>query len=70
MEAIRQKWYCDRNANAILLEPGDLVLAKANTYKWKREVKDWWKEEPYKVVCKVAEVIPSYLMKNEWTGCL
>ena len=29
-EAERQKWYHDRKANAILLEPGDLVLAKAD----------------------------------------
>ena len=39
-EAERQKWYYDRKANAISLEPGDLVLAKANAYKGKRKVKD------------------------------
>ena len=32
-EAERQKWHCHRNANAILLEPGDLVLAKADAYR-------------------------------------
>ena len=32
-EAERQKWYYDRKANAISLEPGDLVLAKADSYR-------------------------------------
>ena len=40
-EAKRQKQYYDRKANTILLETGDLVLAKANAYKGKRKVKDW-----------------------------
>ena len=67
-EAERQKQYYDRKANAISLEPGDLVLVKANAYREKRKLKDWWEEEPYKVEHKVAEGIPSYLMKNQWTG--
>ena len=29
LEAERQKWYYDRKANAVSLEPGDLFLAKA-----------------------------------------
>ena len=32
-EAERQKWHYNRKANAILLEPGDLVLVKANAYR-------------------------------------
>ena len=32
-EVERQKWYYDRKANAVLLEPGDLVLAKTNAYR-------------------------------------
>ena len=68
-EAERQKQYYDRKANAISLEPGDLVLAKADTYRGRRKVKDWWEEEPYEVECQVAEGIPSSLMKNQWTGC-
>ena len=50
-EAEQQKWYYDRKANAISLEPGDLVLAKANTYKGKMKVKDQWDKEPYEVEC-------------------
>ena len=69
-EAKRQKWYYDRKANAVLLEQGDLVSAKADTYKGKRKVKDQWEEEPYEVVCQVTKDIPLYLMKNKWTGHL
>ena len=67
-EAERQKQYCDRKANAILLEPGDLVLAKADAYRGRRKVKDQWEEEPYEVECQVVEGIPSFLMKNQQTG--
>ena len=67
-ETKRQKWYYDRKANAVLLEPGDLVLAKANTYKWKRKVKDQWEEELYEVECQVVAGIPFLLVKNQQTG--
>ena len=69
-EAERQKQYYNRKANAISLEPGNLVMAKADVYKGKRKVKDWWEEELYKVEHQVAEGVPSYLMKNQQTGCL
>ena len=68
-EAERQKLYCDRKANAISLETGDLVLAKAGAYRGRTKVKDQWEEEPYKVESQVVEGIPSYLMKNQQTGC-
>ena len=32
-EAERQKWYYNRKANALSLEPGNLVLAKADAYR-------------------------------------
>ena len=64
-EVERQKQYYDRKANAISLEPGDLVLAKANAYRGRRKVKDWWEEEPYEVEHQVAEGIPSYLVRNQ-----
>ena len=63
-EAERQRQYYDCKANTISLEPGDLVLAKANAYKGRRKVKDRWEEELYKVECRIAEGIPSYLVKN------
>ena len=54
-----QRWYYDCKANTILLQPVDLVLAKADTYKGRRKVKDQWEEEPYKVECRIAEGITS-----------
>ena len=68
-EAERQKQYYDRKANAVSLEPGDLVFAKFNAYRVKRKVKDQWEEEMYEVECQVAKGIPSHLMKNQQTGC-
>ena len=58
----------DRKANAISLESGDLVLAKSDTYKGKRKVKDWWEEELYEVEHQVAEGVPLYLVKKQQTG--
>ena len=66
-QAERQKRYDNRKATAISLEPGDLVLAKAGAYRGRRKVKDQWEEEPYEVVHQIAEDIPSYLVKNQWT---
>ena len=67
-EAERQKWYSDRKANAISLKTGDLVLAKADTYRVKRKVKDQWEEELYEVEHQVTEGVPSYLMKTQQMG--
>ena len=63
-EAEKQKQYYDRKANAISLEPDNLVLAKSNAYKGKRDMKDQWEEELYEVECQVAEVTPFFLMKT------
>ena len=68
-EVERQKQYYNRKADAISLEPGDLVLAKANAYSG-RKVNDWWEEEPYEVECQIAEGVPSSFVKNQSTGCL
>ena len=67
--AERKKWYYDRKDNAISLKTDDLVLAKADAYKGKRKVKDQWEEELYEVEHQVAERVPSYLVKNQQTGC-
>ena len=45
-----------RQYSAISLEPGNLVLAKADAYKGRRKVKDQWDEEPYEVECSIAKV--------------
>ena len=64
-----QKWYYNRKANAISLEPGDMVLAKADAYRGRSKMNDQWEEELYEVECQFAEGIPSYFIKNQWTGC-
>ena len=46
-EAEKQRQYYDHKANAISLEPGDLVLVKVDAYKGRRKVKDQWEEELY-----------------------
>ena len=38
-KAERQRWYYDHEANAISLEPGDLVLANDGAYKERRKWK-------------------------------
>ena len=63
-EAERQKHYYDKKDNAILLETGNLVLAKAKTYEV-RKVKDQWEEETYEEEYQIAKGIPSYLVKNQ-----
>ena len=68
-EAEKQKQYYERKANVISLETGKLALAKAEAYKGKRKVKDQWEEELYQVEHQVTDGIPSYLVKNQWTGC-
>ena len=68
-EAERQNQHYDRKADAISLEPGDLVLAKADAYMGRRKVKDQWEEELYEVECQIVEGIPSYLVKNQQTRC-
>ena len=69
-KAERQKQYYNRKVMAVSLEPEDLVWAKADAYKWKRKVKDWWEEESYEVEHQVAEGVPSYLTKKLTDGML
>ena len=68
-KAERQRQYYDHKANAISLELGNLVLAKADAYKGRRKVKDQWEEELCEVECRIVEGIPLFLMKNQWTKC-
>ena len=55
-EVDRQKWYYDRKANAISLEPHGLVLAKADAYRGRRKVKDQWEEEHTKWSTRLLKV--------------
>ena len=54
LEAERQKQHYNRKANAISLVPGDLVLAKVNTYRGRRKMNDQWVEELYEVECQIV----------------
>ena len=44
-------------------------LAKAEAYKGKRKVKDWWEEETLWSGTPGCWWCPLYLMKNQWTWC-
>ena len=48
-EACRQKQYYDRKVGTVNLKPGNLVLVKADAWKGKRKIKDWWDEETWEV---------------------
>ena len=43
-EAKRQCRYYDRNAGAVALQPGDVVMVRTDAFKGKRKVKDRWEE--------------------------
>ena len=43
-EAARQRRYYDRRARAVALQPGDVVMVRADGFVGKRKVKDWWKD--------------------------
>ena len=64
-EAEKQKWYYDRTMSTTQLVPGDMVLMKNDMYQGKQKVKDQWSETEYVVVCKVADGIPAYEVKDE-----
>ena len=66
-EAVHQKRYYDRWANAPILEPGDLVLLRLSGYKGKRKVIDCWESQPWTVVHQLPNGIPAYKVMTP--GC-
>ena len=64
-EACQQKWYYDRKIVAVNLQPGDLVLVKADAFKGKRKIKDRWEEETREVVHQIMIDIPSCKVTNQ-----
>ena len=48
-EACQQKRYYNRKVGTVNLKPGDLVLVKADAWKGKRKIEDWWDEETWEV---------------------
>ena len=45
-----QKWSYVQKIVIVDLNPGNLVLVKADDFKGKRKIKDRWEDEPHKVV--------------------
>ena len=43
-EAARQRRYYDCKAGAVALQPGDVVMVRADGFVGKRKVKDWWED--------------------------
>ena len=71
-EAHWQKWYYDRKRGTVNLEPGDLVLVKADAWKGKRKIKDRWDEETWEVLWQIVADVPSYKVTNQhgWSRVL
>ena len=68
-EAQRQKWLYDRKVGAIELRPGDHVLVRLDAFiGQRRKLKNRWGDDLHTVVCRVAEGIPAYVVKNNRTG--
>ena len=71
-KACWQKGYYDRKIGAVNLNPGDMVLMKADAWKGKRKIKDRWDEETWEVSWQIAADVPSYKMTNQhgWSWVL
>ena len=69
MEARWQKRHYDRKARAIELQPGDKVLVKLDAFHGQRwKLKNRWSGDLHMVVKRVADGIPTYVVKNDKTG--
>ena len=69
LEAQRQKRHYDRRAGAVELQPGDKVLIKLDAFRGqKRKLKNRWSGELHTVVGRVADGVPTYVVKCEKTG--
>ena len=63
-EAARQRCYYDRKAGAVALQPGDVVMVRADGFVGKRKVKDRWEDGGF-IVESQLEDWPVYKV-----GCL
>ena len=54
------------------MKPGNLVLVKADAWKGKRKIKDWWDEETWEVSRQIMADVPSYKVTNQhgWSRVL
>ena len=68
-EAQRQKWLYNRKVGAIELRPGDHVLVRLDAFRGqRRKLKNRWGDDLHTVVARVADGIPTYIVKNNRTG--
>ena len=68
-EALRQKHLYDRKVGATELRSGDCVLVKLDAFRgqwWK--LKNWWGSNLHTVQTRVADGVPTYVVKNVRTG--
>ena len=61
-EAARQCHYYDKNAGAISLQPGDVVMVRMDRFIGKRKVKDQWEEGGF-IVKSQLEDWPVYKVR-------
>ena len=66
-EAVKQQCYYDCKAEAVALQPGDIVVVRTDRFVGKRKVKDCWKEGGF-VVVKQLDDWPVYKVQCPPTG--
>ena len=54
-EAARQRRYYNRRARAVALQPGDVVIVRANGFMGKRKVKDRWEKGGFVVESQLED---------------
>ena len=68
-EAKRLKRIYDRQAGAIALHPGDKVLVRLDSFVGqRRKLKNRWGSQIHTVVRRVADGVPTYVVKNDRTN--
>ena len=59
----------DRRAGAVALHPGDKVLMRLDTFIGaRRKLKNWWHSQIHTVVCRMADGVPTYVVRNDSNG--
>ena len=61
-EAARQRRYYDRKAGAVALQPGDIVMVRADGFVGRRKVKDRWEDGGF-IVESQLEDLPVYKVR-------
>ena len=68
-EAQRQKRLYDCKVGAVELRPGDHVLVRLDAFRGqRRKLKNRWGDDLHMVVTRMADRIPTYVVKNNRTG--